>query len=186
MPAGLAGIYQTLSAPTPDNADRAAEAPGWDALPAVRCGLTPDEVIHKLDRAARRGTLPGFEPSGDGGFRVAVFGNPFDRELAATVTAAEGGSLIRCEPTLNRKAPLVLLVSVLVSIWPGVALVDTMIPASWGWWPTWTWYLPLVIVPTVLMLPGMWKKSEAAARAHALEQLGAIAKRTSGELIEAG
>lgn len=164
---------------TADNTHTSAPAPGrWD-LPVVKTPLSPDAVIEKLDRAARRGTLPGFEPE-EGGFRVAVFGQPFDRELHARLTPTEDGCEISFSPALRAKAPVVLLVSVLISIWPGVALVDTMIPARWGWWPTWTWYLPLVIVPTVLMFPGMWKKSERAAAAHAREQIQAVASRTEG------
>ena len=59
--------------------------------------------------------------------------------------------------------------------------MDILTPASW--WPTWTWYLPLVIVPTVLMAPGMWKKSERAAAEHAREQITTIAKRVEGEVV---
>jgi len=170
---------------TADNTHVPAGTPGLWELPVVKTALPADAVLEKLDRAARRGTLPGFEPE-PGGFRVAVFGQPFDRDLRGRVTPAGDGCEISFSPVLRAKAPVVLLVSVLISVWPGVALVDTMIPARWGWWATWTWYLPLVIVPTVLMLPGMWKKSERAAAAHAREQIQAVASRTGGELIEAG
>lgn len=171
--------YQTLSTtdstPTvPDDADR------W-ALPAVRTALSAEEIVACLDKAARRGGLPGFETSGAGDFRVAVFGNPFDRELVGTISVVDGGSEIAFRPTLLRKAPAVMLASVAVSIWPGIAFVDILTPASW--WPTWTWYLPLVIVPTVLMAPGMWKKSERAAAQHAREQIATIAKRVEGEVV---
>jgi len=171
--------YQTLSTPDtkPDtNQDR------W-ALPVVRTELGPDEILSRLDRAARRGGLPGFETDGAGDFRVAVFGNPFDRELVASISPAGDGSEIRFRPALLRKAPTILLASVAVSIWPGIEFVDILTPTSW--WPTWTWYLPLVIVPPILMAPGMWKKSETAAAKHAREQISVIAKRVEGEIIAA-
>lgn len=152
----------------------------WE-LPVVRTPASCEAVVEKLDRAARQGKLPGFETAGPGDFRVAVFGSPFDRELVASVEEGASGSEIRFAPRLLRKAPAVMLGSVAVSIWPGIAFVDILVPA--GWWPTWTWYLPLVIVPTVLMAPGMWKKSEKAAAAHALEQIGTIARRVDGEVV---
>lgn len=171
--------YQTLSTPevtpeVPDDAER------W-ALPRVRTALSAADVVARLDRAARRGGLPGFETEGSGDFRVAVFGNPFDRELVATIAESDGGSEIAFRPTLQRKAPTVLIASVVISIWPGIEFVDILTPTSW--WPTWTWYLPLVIVPTVLMAPGMWKKSEKAAAQHAREQITTIAKRVEGEVV---
>ena len=152
----------------------------WE-LPAVRTAHSAEIVVEKLDRAARRGKLPGFESDGDGDFRVAVFGNPFDRELVATIEESDGGSVIRFAPKLLRKAPVVLGLSVVLSIWPGIEFVDILTPTSW--WATWTWYLPLVIVPTALMVPGMWKKSEKAAALHAREQIGTIAKRVDGEVV---
>jgi len=165
----------TPEATTDENLD----AGRW-ALPVVRTPLGPDEVVSRLDRAARRGGLPGFETEGVGDFRVAVFGNPFDRELVATISGCDGGSEVRFAPKLLRKAPAILLISVVVSVWPGIEFVDILTPTSW--WPTWTWYLPLVIIPTLLMAPGMWKKSERAAALHAREQIGVIAKRVEGEV----
>lgn len=162
----------------------AAVDPGGWSLPVVRTGLSRAEIVERLDKAARRGGLPGFETAGDGDFRVAVFGKPFDRELVARVEESAGESVIRFAPRLLKKAPLILIVSVVLSVWPGIEFVDILTPASW--WPTWTWYLPLVIVPTVLMAPGMWKKSEAAAVGHAREQIGVIAKRVEGEVVVGG
>ncbi len=153
------------------------------ALPRLKTRLSRDEILTTLDRTARQGKLPGFETDPPGDFRVAAFGSPFDRELVAEISARGDGSEVRFSPRLLRKAPLVLIASVVVSIWPGVEFVDALIPASWRWWPTWTWYLPLVIVPTALMLPGLWRKSENASAEHAREQIGKIAGRLDAETL---
>lgn len=189
-------MTQTSAATTPAETGGAPSAGGgkqpeidsanrW-SLPRLRTGRSREEVIATLDRAARQGKLPGFETEPPGDFRVAAFGSPFDRELVAEVSEREGGSEIRFSPRLLRKAPAVLIASVVVSIWPGVEFVDALIPASWGWWPTWTWYLPLVIVPTALMIPGLWRKSEDASAAHAREQIEKIGNRLGAETLPAG
>jgi len=144
--------------------------------------LAPPDVIAALDRAARRGELPGFEPSGDAGFVVDVFGSPFDRALEGRVAPAGDGAEIAFRPRLLVKAPLVLLASVVLTLWPGIIFVDILVPASW--WPTWTWYVPLVVLPTLLMAPGMWRKSETAAAAHAREQIGKIAVAAGGDVVD--
>lgn len=66
------------------------------------------------------------------------------------------------------------MISVIVSIWPGVELMDSLIPASWNWIATWKWYLPLVIVPLPIFLPLMWRKSNRAAEDHLGEQIERI------------
>jgi hypothetical protein len=157
----------------------------WE-LPEVVAPDGRSEILAKLDRAARQGKLPGFETDPPGDFRVAVFGQPFDRELVARVEERDGGSRIRFSPRLRAKAPAVLLLSVALSLWPGVIFLDALIPASWGWWPTWTWYFPLVIVPTVLAAPGIWRKSETGAAEHAREQIATIARRLGGRVEAVG
>ena len=171
----------TQTPPAPPTADARDPARRW-ALPRVSAPLAPPDVIAALDRAARRGELPGFEPTGEAAFRVDVFGAPFDRALEARVAPSGDGAAITFAPRLLRKAPLVLLLSVVLTLWPGIIFVDILVPASW--WPTWTWYVPLVVLPTLLMAPGMWRKSETAAAAHAREQIGKIAVATGGEVAE--
>jgi len=163
------------------NAKSAPPATRW-TLPEVVAPASREEVIARLDRASRQGKLPGFETDPPGDFRVAVFGQPFDRELVATIESVGDGARVRFAPRLRAKAPLVLLLSVVFSLWPGVIFLDALIPSSWGWWPTWTWYFPLVIVPTLLATPALWRKSETAAAAHAREQIAIIARRTGGRV----
>jgi len=122
-----------------------------------------------------KGKLPGYEPIDAESFKVALFGEPFDRDLIASIESADAGSIITFTTKLHAKAPMTLLISVLLSIWPGVMLTDALIPSSWGWWPTWTWYLPMAILPLPYFLPRMWKKSRAASESHLREQLERIA-----------
>jgi len=182
-------MSDTATQPPPTAADPDAPAPAdapasparrW-RLPRLRAPLEPAAVIATLDRAARRGELPGFQPRGDGAFSVDVFGAPFDRALDGRVTHAEDGAEIEFSPRLLSKAPLVLIASVVLTLWPGILFVDVLIPA--GWWPTWTWYVPVVVLPTLLMAPGMWRKSETAAATHAREQIAKIAKTTGAEPV---
>jgi len=184
--------YQTFMSDTatqPPPAKTPADAPAravdparrWE-LPRVAAPLAPADVIAALDRAARRGELPGFEPSGETAFAVDVFGSPFDRELEGRVAPSGEGAEIAFRPRLLAKAPLVLLASVVLTLWPGIIFVDILVPASW--WPTWTWYVPLVVLPTLFMAPGMWRKSETAAAAHAREQIGKIAVATGGDVVD--
>lgn len=63
-------------------------------------------------------------------------------------------------------------------------LTDALIPGAWGWWPTWTWYLPLTILPLPFILPRIWAKSGHAARQHADEQIARIAAALEAEVID--
>lgn len=155
------------------------------AIPAIHSPYSPAELFARLDRLAVNGKLPGYEPIDEATFRVTLFGNPFDRRLIASIKSGASapeaggcacqGSTIEFRTSLRSKAPVVLIVSVLVSIWPGVRLMDALIPARWGWWPTWMWYLPLVIVPLPIFTIRLWRKSQLAAEDHLREQYERIA-----------
>jgi len=150
-------------------------------LEPLRTPLAPREVVGRLDSLARRGELPGFRTlaSGPGGrlrFAVSLFGEPFDRLLVGEVEAVEQGSVVRLRATLQRRSPAVLVGATALSLWPGVPMLDKMIPPSWGWWPTWWWAAPLVLVPTLGLAPMVWRRSERACEEHAREQLSRIAK----------
>lgn len=157
------------------------------ALPIITTSLSADEVLGALNKASRRGRLPGFEKRDEGSFVVAAFGDPFDRELVSAIEAGdEGGARVRFRSRLLWKLPGIFIVLVVVSVWPGLPLTDALIPASWGWWPTWWWYLPLVVVPLPFVLPRMWKKSERAARKSAREAIEKIAREVDGAIEPVG
>lgn len=138
--------------------------------------------LASLDKLARRGRLPGFEQIDDQSFKVALFGEPFDRDLIGEIRDRDGSVEIAFRSRLRMKIPLIFIVTVVVSIWPGVELMDALIPASWGWIDTWIWYLPLVIGPLPFVMPPMWRKSSRAAADHLGEQLERIANATNGRL----
>lgn len=144
-----------------------------EAPPALLTALEAQDAIARLDKLARRGKLPGFAVHPDSNrFEVAVFGEPFDRRLVGQVRADADGQQRRVEFTLQLKpkAPVIGAVVVALTVWPGVLLTDSLIPGRWGWWPTWWWYIPLVVVPLPFMLPKMWRKSEGIALEHLGEQ----------------
>jgi hypothetical protein len=126
--------------------------------------------------------MPGSEGgvAGSGGFVADAFGTPYDGELRAKVTRGEGVTVVRFSTRLKPKMPAIFLAILIVSVWPGVVLTESMLASllpGWGWlWrTTWYWYLPLT-VPFVPWL--MWstlKRSRAAVHASALEQVGKIA-----------
>jgi len=161
-----------------------APASPLSSPPVIETPLPPDEALRRLDRLAVAGKLPGFKASGDGrGFHVAVFAEPFDRRLEAHMRDGGGGrTIIETRVKMLLKTPFIYTVAIGLAIWPGVALTDALIPASWGWIPTWQWYLPLLILPLPFALRGMVKRSDQAAREHLSEQIQRIAQATDGTI----
>ncbi|MFG0273797.1 MAG: hypothetical protein ACF8QF_01940 [Phycisphaerales bacterium] len=118
---------------------------------------------------------------------MLAFGEPFDQEILGRIGPAHGAGAHQVIFTARtkRRLPAIFAVVLAFTIWPGVLLTDALIPAAWGWWPTWTWYLPLTILPLPLVLPRMWKKSGRAARGHADEQIAKIAAALGAEVVGA-
>lgn len=151
-------------------------------LEALDVRLSPAEITSTLDRAARRGEMPGYR-TGPGVplFVISDFGTPFESELRATAldqssVGNAGVTRIRWELAIKRRLPLVFLVVLVASVWPGVWVTDSMIRTyvpSYDF-ATWMWYLPLTVpcVPWV-----MWtsmKKSRASAQAEAESLVGRV------------
>lgn len=156
--------------------ERAGSAPSerevrLDALPALRSPLPPAEAVEALDRHSRRGKLPGFRRLAPDEVSVSVFGEPFDRRLHARFAPDGAGSLISLRARLILRIPIIACVIMLFTIWPGVWLTDSMLltyyPPAQHWWPTWTWYLPITVIPLPFAAWGLWKRSEAACRREA-------------------
>lgn len=186
-PISIEATQVDASAPAAAGAEAPALVPRSQPLPQLRTPLTPTEALDRLGLASRRGRLPGFEPAPKGGdtrrFKAAAFGHPFDREILGAISPdPEGGSVVEFRTRLLVKAPLIYLVSIVVSIWPGLPLVDALIPASWGWWPTWWWYLPLCVLP-LPFLPRMWRRSEAVAHDEAHKTVRKIGAELGAEVI---
>ncbi|MBX9735966.1 MAG: hypothetical protein K2X32_03490 [Phycisphaerales bacterium] len=156
------------------------------SLRELRTDRSGPDVIAKLDEAARRGKLAGFKATGAATFEVEAFAVPFEHALVGTVFgvgpggaegSGGGGSVVRFEQRMLPRMPLVWLVILLVTIWPGLPLtellIDQIFPAMW-WTYTWYWYLPLTIASLPLTMWWGFKKSRAMARESATEMLSKI------------
>ncbi|MFN0010207.1 MAG: hypothetical protein ACKVS8_01040 [Phycisphaerales bacterium] len=152
----------------------------------IRAALKPSEVLSRLLGMAKKGKLAGYRTLGShpteksgAAFRASVFGEPYDRELIASVvpTMVDGtdGSVVRFESRLLKKLPAVMIALTVFSFQPGLWLTHSMLKLYFTWYTieTWWWYLPLVAL-SVPMLWKQFKKSEAAAAADALKVIGDI------------
>lgn len=159
----------------------------FDDLPALRSPLAPAAAIDALDHASRRGKLPGFKRESSSAFSVAVFGEPFDRRLHALISPDGPGSRLELRARLLLRAPIIAAVVLIFTIWPGVWLTDSMLltyyPPAQHWWPTWTWYLPLTVIPLPFAARSIWKRSEASCRREAHIAIERIREATSATPI---
>lgn len=163
-------------------------------LPSVRSPLLPVEILTRLDAMARRGKLAGYATRGASGIEVAAFGDPFDHDLRGELEASgtagagpTGGAVtIRFELHMRPKLPALFVVILAVSVWPGVWLTHSMLVTYFSWYTiqTWWWYIPLTVVPLFWMVPRMLKKSRAAVRTSALEQIEKIRGAVDGVAVE--
>ncbi len=159
-------------------------------LPTITSPLPPTDAVERLDRLSKRGKLPGFEKQpggvGGGGFICDIFGAPFDRELVAQVSATPGGGCeITSQSRLRLKLPLIYAAVLIVTVWPGVWLTDSMLKIYFSWYTieTWWWYLPMCL----LMIPAVrkqWKTSQAVAAEESAELLKKIAAEVEGQIAE--
>lgn len=167
--------------------------PPRPALPAITSPLSPTEAVDRLDRLSKRGKLPGFERDTAGSrsaFRALIFGAPYDRELRASAHAIDGapagGCTIRAQSVLKLKLPAIVAVVLILSVWPGLPLTDSMLKTYFSWYriPTWWWYLPLML----LGLPPLWKQwknSERVAAEETEQLLRKIAEEIMGVIDSA-
>lgn len=159
--------------------NRPGRAGGDPVSAEVQSGLEPGAVVDRLAERSRRGKLPGFRElaapaSGARAFEADAFGNPYDRSLVGLVEPTPGGGS-RLTFTLRTRwrLPIVVLVVLVLTVWPGVWLTDSLLTTYFGWYPrafwvTAAWYLPLcaLAVPVVIR---QWKASKEQSAAHAAE-----------------
>jgi hypothetical protein len=158
------------------------------SLPALICNLTPDEVYTRLDVAARRGRMAGFqrEPA-PALFSVEAFAAPFEHKLIATASGSPTQLTFHTKPLLKMR--WIYAAVIILSVWPGIWLTHSMI-VSWfpTWYPaaewvTWAWYLPLLIIPLLWLIPKQWKKCRVESHADALTQIGKLAKELDATYV---
>jgi len=146
----------------------------------LRTSLRPSEILARLDHAARRGRLAGYRPLPDGsGFRALLYGEPFDHDLEARFESVDGETIIRFETRMRRKLPVIFAITIVLAVWPGLPLTDSLLATYFPaypnqMWVTAAWYLPLTILPLPWMLLRMWRRSRAAAEEGARKRLGEI------------
>ncbi|MHC4976573.1 MAG: hypothetical protein ACYTF7_08200 [Planctomycetota bacterium] len=134
---------------------------------------TAPDPLEILEKLARKGKLPGYEALSDSSFRVDAFGVPFDADLIGSITSRDPLT-VSYSLRVRMKIPAIFAIVTLLTIWPGVAITDSLIPGEWGWWPTAYWYLPLTIIPLPWLVVSLRKRTHQTTRAHAQEQIARI------------
>ena len=165
-----------------------------ELLPVVETPLDAEGVLAALERLAKRGKLAGFRRIDGRTFAASAFGTPYDRELIGTCEPATArgtphpgplpggereGYVIRWRLVWKRKMPAIFAVVLIVSVWPGLPLTDSLLSTYWGWYEgvtgpdrrfrTWMWYLPLTVPTAPLVWLAGFKKSRAGTVQHAAE-----------------
>jgi hypothetical protein len=147
-----------------DSPMRGSEASAFEkaALPSVESPLSPAKVIERLSRASKRGRLAGFRVIEPGKIAaVTAFGGVYDYDLLLRLRPrGTTGSSIDFEMRLLRKVPIIAVLLIVVSVFPGLQLTHSMLSIYFSWYTidTWWWYLPLV----ALSLPFMWNQFKAS------------------------
>jgi hypothetical protein len=139
-------------------------------------------VVRRMRALSQRGKLPGFEETADG-FRALAYGWVFDFDLRYQVQEGPGGSTLTPRLELKRKMPVIVIAVLLLSIWPGVWVTDSMLATYFDWyprefWKTCLWYLPLAVLP----MPWVWKTAMGRSRMLAEESARELAERIGAEL----
>lgn len=158
--------------------------PPTPELPALVVESSPQQIVERLETAARRGRMAGFERGVDNGvlFKTAAFGGPFDGELAARAEALpSGGTRLYFSTRMKQKTLWIFIIILVVSIWPGApitkSLLASMVPSwRWLWETTYWWYLPLSIIGSPWSVWSAVKKSRQGIAESAVEMLGKVEK----------
>jgi hypothetical protein len=155
--------------------------------------MPTDKVVAKLDEAARRGRLAGFE-LGDNGilFKTSAFGHPFEGELEARAGGSTADTTrLQFSTRMKMKLFWIVVVVLVVSIWPGApitkSLLASLIPSwPWLWQTTYWWYLPLSILGAPWTIWSYLKRSRKEIAVSAVEMAGKVQKELGAVRVEAG
>lgn len=152
-------------------------------LPDVRVALSPQAINERLLSIAKKGELAGYSPGGPSGamFTADAFGKPFDRTLVAHSRPDGGETVLVFTSRLRPRVPVIFAVTIVLTIWPGVWLTDSMLGIYFGWYrlsfaQTCLWYLPLTVLPLPWAMLKMWRTSQAVAHDSAHRAIAKIAK----------
>lgn len=149
---------------------------------AIAATMDRVSVVRRMRALSQRGKLPGFEETSDG-FRALAYGWVFDYDLRYRVDEGPGGSTLTPALELKRKMPAIVIAVLLLSIWPGVWITDSMLATYFDWyprefWKTCAWYLPLTVIP----MPWVWKTAMGRSRMLAEESARELSERIGAEL----
>lgn len=166
---------------TPAPSDQPAPPPPG-LPPGGSCARSRADVLRQLESAARRGKLAGFKPLPSPGlFEVEAWGTPFEGVLLARegAAAADGATSWSYSTRLRPAWPWGFGTALVLSVWPGVVLTESMLGAmlpgwTWLWGTTYWWYLPLSIVGGAWAMWVALKRSRASIHASAHEMAGKI------------
>jgi hypothetical protein len=163
------------TSPPKDSSPTAPPAAPTAALPSLLVSHDVQQVGTKLDALSKRGKLPDFRREGSG-FRLSAYGNQMDMTLLGQVTARDGGSEIRFALERQWKLIWVYAAITVLTVWPGMALTDSMLSTYFSGYDfaTWKWYVPLVVVPTPIFAWFEIRKSERMAKVSAIELIERI------------
>ncbi|MBL0869452.1 MAG: hypothetical protein IBJ18_02630 [Phycisphaerales bacterium] len=128
-------------------------------------------MLDQLEREARKGKLPGFERlSGPWCFEVEAYAVPFTGVMKARAEREGDRTVLRFETRISPKMPLIWLMILLVTIWPGLPLTENLIeavgPAGWWRYTIW-WYLPLSVISLPWAIWSGLRRSKAMMHASA-------------------
>jgi hypothetical protein len=155
-------------------------------LPRIRTPFSASRIRDAVDQASRRGKIPGIslEQGGDN-FKITDFGQPFESILAASVRGNQVTSIIQFRSRLKPLMPVIYAIVLLLSIWPGIWLTDSMLRAYFSWYriPTWWWYLPLTVPTSPWMMWAAVRKSRASGHIAAVDLIGKVAAAVDGEVV---
>jgi hypothetical protein len=126
-------------------------------------------------------------------FEVREIGRPFESTLVATARDAgsAGGASssaarqVDLELRMRPLVPVIFAIVLIVSVWPGIYLVDSMLRHYFSWYgsvETWWWYLPLNVLTSPWAFASSLRKSRASAREEAGEVVKKLAKELGAEV----
>jgi hypothetical protein len=152
-------------------------------LPALVVESSPQQIVEKLETAARRGRMAGFERGVDNGvlFKTAAFGGPFDGELEARAEVVPNGATrLHFSTRMKQRTLWIFIVILLVSIWPGAPITQSLLATWFPWWPWlwgapfYWWYLSISIIGSPWSVWSAVKKSRLGISQSAVEMLGKV------------
>lgn len=174
-------LTHTMTPPTTEN-----------PLPFLDVPTSPDDIVARLDTASRRGRMPGFHARPPGAlFQTDAWGTPFDSDLFAGAETRDAGTRLNFEVRLRRRLPGIYAVLLVLTVWPGAPLTDSLLRMWFDWyhhltqmnffkagsfeWFTYAWYIPVCVLPLPFMWRGWMRRSHVSARVSALDMIAKIA-----------